>query len=474
VTILAKLFRATAFKLTLVIFGLSVVGSALVLGVVAWQVIKLVDAETQQTIEEQAKGLAEQYDGGGVRRLGEVIEKRSHQPGSSLYLLTNNAGEPLAGNVAQLPPGVLDHVGVVDTPYETVDESTPGRRALARIFALPGGFRLLVGRDLGDRARIGAVMVHAMAVSLVFFAALAALGALFVARRVLRRIDAMNSSARAIMAGDLSLRLPVSGSGDELDRLAAGLNDMLARIAELMTGLREVSDNIAHDLRTPLTRLRNHAEAALRSADDPAAYRTALERTIEESDGLIRIFNALLAIARAEAGADSAGIGAFDLGEAVESVAELYAPVAEENGATLKIEAARGLMVVGNRELIGQAVANLIDNAVKHGAPKDEAAAKGEIAVVARRDGASVAIEVADHGPGIPADDRARALERFVRLEGARSRPGSGLGLSLAAAVMHMHGGALRLDDNNPGLKVTATLPAAAEAARLSAPQAAA
>ena len=471
-TILNKLFRATAFKLTLVIFGLSVVGSAVVLGVVAWQVIKLVDAETQQTIAEQAKGLAEQYDAGGVRRLGEVIDKRSHQPGSSLYLLTNNAGEPLAGNVAQLPPGVLDQVGVVDTPYETVDESAPGRRALARIFALPGGFRLLVGRDLGDRARIGAVMVRAMAVSLIFFAALAALGALFVARRVLNRIDAMNRSARAIMAGDLTLRLPVSGSGDELDRLAAGLNDMLARIAELMTGLREDSDNIAHDLRTPLTRLRNHAEAALLSADDPAAYRVALERTIEESDGLIRIFNALLAIARAEAGAESAGVGAFDIGEAVESVAELYAPVAEENGATLKVEATRGLMVVGNRELIGQAVANLIDNAVKHGAPEDEAAAKTEISVVARRDGASVAIEVADHGPGIPADDRARALERFVRLEGARSRPGSGLGLSLVAAVMRMHGGALRLDDNSPGLKVTATLPAAAEAPRLPVAQA--
>ena len=473
-TILSKLFRATAFKLTLVIFGLSVVGSAVVLGVVAWQVIKLVDAETQQTIAEQAKGLAEQYDAGGVRRLGEVIDKRSHQPGSSLYLLTNNAGEPLAGNVAQLPPGVLDQVGVVDTPYETVDESAPGRRALARIFALPGGFRLLVGRDLGDRARIGAVMVRAMAVSLIFFAALAALGALFVARRVLNRIDAMNRSARAIMAGDLTLRLPVSGSGDELDRLAAGLNDMLARIAELMTGLREVSDNIAHDLRTPLTRLRNHAEAALRSADDPAAYRAALERTIEELDGLIRVFNALLAIARAEAGAESAGVGAFDIGEAVESVAELYAPVAEENGATLKVEATRGLMVVGNRELIGQAVANLIDNAVKHGAPEDEAAAKTEISVVARRDGASAAIEVADHGPGIPADDRARALERFVRLEGARSRPGSGLGLSLVAAVMRMHGGALRLDDNSPGLKVTATLPAAAEAPRLPVAQAAA
>ena len=240
-----------------------------------------------------------------MRRLGEVIEARSRQPGSSLYLLTNNAGEPLAGNVAQLPPGVLDHVGVVDTPYETVDESAPGRRALARIFALPGGFRLLVGRDLGDRARIGAVMVHAHG------GVAGLLRRARGARRAVRRPPRAAPHRRDEQLGARDHgrrshpRLPVSGSGDELDRLAAGLNDMLARIAELMAGLREVSDNIAHDLRTPLTRLRNHAEAALRSADDPAAYRAALERTIEESDGLIRIFNALLMIARAEAGADS-------------------------------------------------------------------------------------------------------------------------------------------------------------------------
>jgi signal transduction histidine kinase len=465
VTALVKLFRATAFKLTLAILGLSAIGAALVLGVVAWQVIKLVDDETRQTIEAEANGLSEQYQTGGVRRLGAIIEARSRQPGSSLYLLTDSAGEPLAGNVAQLPPGVLDRAGVVDTPYETNDESAPGRRALARIFLLPGGFHLLVGRDLADRARIGAVMIRAMAVSLVFFAALAALGALFVARRVLSRIDAMNQSARAIMAGDLTRRLPVSGSDDELDRLARGLNEMLARIADLMAGMREVSDNIAHDLRTPLTRLRNHAEEALRAEADPAAARAALERTIEESDGLIKIFDALLMIARAEAGAESAGRIAFDLGETAASVAELYAPLAEEYGVALKVDAARGLTIVGNRELIGQAIANLIDNAVKYGAGEGgepAAAGRGEITVTARRDGAGVRIEVADHGPGIPAADRARAIHRFVRLEGARSRPGSGLGLSLAAAVMRMHGGEVRLEDNAPGLRVAVTLPAGA------------
>ncbi|MGD1016284.1 MAG: HAMP domain-containing sensor histidine kinase [Roseiarcus sp.] len=466
-TALVKLFRATAFKLTLAILGLSAIGAALVLGVVAWQVIKLVDDETRQTIEAEANGLSEQYQSGGVRRLGAIIEARSRQPGSSLYLLTDGAGEPLAGNVAQLPSGVLDRAGVVDTPYETTDESSPGRRALARIFLLPGGFHLLVGRDLGDRARIGAVMIRAMAVSLAFFAALAALGALFVARRVLSRIDAMNQSARAIMAGDMTRRLPVSGSDDELDRLARGLNEMLARIADLMAGMREVSDNIAHDLRTPLTRLRNHAEEALRSDADPAAARAALERTIEESDGLIKIFNALLLIARAEAGAESAGRIAFDLGETVASVAELYAPLAEEYGVALEVEAARGLTIVGNRELIGQAVANLIDNAVKYGAGKGDgpaAAGRSEIAVTARRDGERVRVEVADHGPGIPVGDRERAIHRFVRLEGARSRPGSGLGLSLAAAVMRMHGGEVRLEDNAPGLKVVVTLPGAASA----------
>jgi signal transduction histidine kinase len=467
VTALVKLFRATAFKLALAILGLSAIGAGLVLGVVAWQVVTLVDDETRQTIEAEAKGLSEQYQVGGVRRLGAIIEARSRQPGSSLYLLTDGAGEPLAGNVAQLPPGVLDRAGVVDTPYETTDESSPGRRALARIFVLPGGFHLLVGHDLGDRARIGAVMVRAMAISLIFFAALAALGALFVARRVLRRIDAMNVSARAIMAGDLTRRLPVSGSDDELDRLARGLNEMLARIGDLMAGMREVSDNIAHDLRTPLTRLRNHAEEALRGDADPAAARAALERTIEESDGLIKIFNALLLIARAEAGAESAGMSAFDVGETVASVAELYEPLAEENGAALKVEAARGLTIVGNRELIGQAVANLIDNAVKYGAREGnetEPGRRSEIAVTARRNGEAVAIEVADHGPGIPAAERARAIHRFVRLEGARSRPGYGLGLSLAAAVARMHGGAVRLEDNAPGLKVAVTLPAAAPA----------
>ena len=334
---------------------------------------------------------------------------------------------------------------------------------------LPGGFRLLIGHDLGDRGRIGAVMVRALAISLVFFAALAAIGALFVARRVLRRIDAMNTSAHGIMAGDLTRRLPVSGSGDELDRLAEGLNEMLARISELMQGLREVSDNIAHDLRTPLTRLRNHAEAALAFGGDAAAYRLALEKTIEESDGLIKIFNALLLIARAEAGADPDALQRFDVGEAARSVAELYEPIAEEAGVALTVNTEGALMVWGYRELIGQTIANLVDNALKYGAPKEGpgVGVKPDVVISARRVGASVVLTIADRGPGIAPADRARVLGRFVRLEGSRSRPGSGLGLSLAAAVARMHGGVVILEDNKPGLRVRVTLPAEQEPPQL-------
>jgi signal transduction histidine kinase len=464
VTALGKLFRTTAFRLALAILMLSAIGAGVVLTVIAWQVVSIVDREIARTIDAEAKGLIDAFDTAGIRRLDAIIEARKREPGASLYLLTNPIGEPLAGNVEQIPAEVLLHPGFLPIIYRGSGADGREREALVGVYILPGGFRLLIGHDLGDRARIEGVMVHALAISLVFFAALGAAGALFVARRVLKRIDDMNTSAQGIMAGDLTRRLPVSGSGDELDRLAEGLNEMLGRIAVLMEGLREVSDNIAHDLRTPLTRLRNHAEAALAFGGDAAAYRQALEKTIEESDGLIRIFNALLLIARAEAGGDLGPPQPVDVGEAARNVAELYEPIAEEEDLTLTVHAEDGLKVRGNHELIGQAIANLVDNALKYGAPNNNpggAEPKPDVVIAAKRVGGSVVLTVADRGPGIAPADRARVLDRFVRLEGSRSRPGSGLGLSLAAAVARMHGGTVELEDNRPGLRVRVTLPAA-------------
>jgi signal transduction histidine kinase len=282
----------------------------------------------------------------------------------------------------------------------------------------------------------------------------------------------MTGTTQRIMAGDLSGRLPVGRSGDELDRLAENLNAMLERIEALMMGLKEVSDNIAHDLKTPLTRLRNRAEEALAKSGNEAEYRAALERTIEESDGLIRTFNALLMIARAESGQARDNMDDFDAAEVAHGIQELYEPLAEDSGLTLDVKT-EPAPLHGNRELISQALANLVENAIKYGQPQpvaqplgaDAAAGRGagkEILIEAKRERDRILLSVTDRGPGIPQADLKHATERFVRLEASRSQPGSGLGLSLASAVATLHGGDLRLSDAQPGLRATLALPAAA------------
>ncbi|MCW6506532.1 HAMP domain-containing histidine kinase [Hyphomicrobiales bacterium BP6-180914] len=463
---LSKVFRTTAFKLSVAYLVIFAIGSAFVLGGVAWNVNGLLNEQITQTIQAEITGLAEQYEVGGIRQLVEAIDRRTRLPGSSLYLVTNYAGEPITGNVGTLPAGVIERTGLlVETPYGKPNETKMTHLAVARIFQLPGGFRLLVGRDLEERENLRTVMTHALVISLLWLVAIGLVGGLFVARRVLRRVDAMNATARTIMAtGDMTRRLPIAGTGDELDRLAANLNALIARIGTLMAGMKEVSDNIAHDLRTPLTRLRNGAEEALRHEGDSEDYRAALNKVIAESDGLIGIFNALLMIARAEAGSGREGMTAFDAGEVARDVAELYEPVAEDQEIAFAVEAADGLHVRGSRELLSQALANLVDNALKYGLPESHSGPgeqeRGSIAVTARREGRDVTISVADHGPGIAEIDRARVFDRFVRLEGARSRPGSGLGLSLAAAIARLHGGTLEIGDNAPGLRITLRLPA--------------
>ena len=260
-------------------------------------------------------------------------------------------------------------------------------------------------------------------------------------------------------------RLPVAGTGDELDRLADHLNAMLERIEALMRGLKEVSDNIAHDLKTPLTRLRNRCEQTLRHPTGDAAYRAALESTIAESDDLIRTFDALLMIARAESGQARDNMIEFDAAEIARDVGELYEPLADEKGIALKVETNGAAPVRGNRELVSQALANLVDNAIKYARPDGKVnGTPTEVVVKAGKDGERITLSVADHGPGIPDADRGRVVERFVRLEQSRSEPGSGLGLSLASAVARLHGGELKLEDNHPGLRSMIALPRAGPA----------
>jgi signal transduction histidine kinase len=463
VTALGKLIRTTAFKLTLFYLAIFILFAATLLGYFALNTRRLITDQITATVDGEISGLSEQYAQGGLRRLVIVVDLRSRRPGSSLYLVTTPTGEGLAGNVGSLEPGVLDKPGWLETNYRRLEASEGSdHRALVRVVQLPGGFRLLVGRDLEERERLFGIIANAGQWSLALVIVLGLAGGFFVSRRVLSRIDAMTGTAQTIMAGDLSGRLPVAGTGDELDRLADAVNAMLERIEALMRGLKEVSDNIAHDLKTPLTRLRNRCEQALRHSGGDADYRTALETTIAESDELIRTFDALLMIARAESGQARDNMSEFDAAEIARDVGELYEPLADEKGIALKVEAAAAALVRGNRELVSQALANLIDNAIKYARPTAGAnGARSEVVVSAGNDGDHIMLSVADRGPGIPDTDRGRVVERFVRLEQSRSEPGSGLGLSLASAVARLHGGELKLEDNHPGLRSTIELPRA-------------
>jgi signal transduction histidine kinase len=477
VTAFRKLIRTTAFRLTLVYLFLFALFAASLLGYFAWNTRRLINEQIMTTVNSEIGELSDMFAQRGLRGLVFTIENRALRPGSNLYLVTTPNGRSVAGNIGSLAPGVLATPGWSETSYRRLDEQdSADHRALVNVTELTSGFRLLIGRDLEERRRLFGIVAKAAQWSVLIVVVLGLGGGVFVARRVLRRIDAMTGTTQRIMAGDLSGRLPVGRSGDELDRLAENLNAMLERIEALMVGLKEVSDNIAHDLKTPLTRLRNRAEEALAKAGSEAEYRAALERTIEESDGLIRTFNALLMIARAESGQARGNMDDFDAAEVAQGIQELYEPLAEDNGLTLQVktEPAR---LHGNRELVSQALANLVENAIKYGQPApalqplsagaasaEAAGSNGnDILIESRRDGDQVLLSVTDHGPGIPEGDREHAVERFVRLEASRTQPGSGLGLSLASAVATLHGGALRLSDAHPGLRATLAIPALIE-----------
>ncbi len=461
---LRVLFRTTAVRLSAVYLLLFSLCAAFLVFYVTAMSQRLLEQQTRDAVNAEVQQIEAVYDRAGVNGLLRTLERRARQPGANLYVIAGPTGEILAGNVASLEPGLLDHEGWTGQAFRYQRYTDESRKethiALAHVLVLENGLRVLVGRDLQEPEKFRVLVRQALMVAL----GIMGLGALVIwfaiGRNALRRIDRMSDASTRIMAGDLSQRLPMSGSGDEFDRLSESLNAMLGRIEKLNEGLRQVSDNIAHDLKTPLTRLRNKAEAALAHKTTAAAYRTSLEEIIAESDQLIRTFNALLMISRVEAGGAAAEMSDIDLSMIVADCVELYEPVAEEQSLQLKAEIAGPLHVNGNRELIGQALGNLIDNAIKYA----EGANDPEIHVSLARRGDAVVIVVADHGPGVPADKRDEVVARFVRLDESRSKPGTGLGLSLVEAVMEMHKGTLELDDTmagaaSPGLSVTMVFP---------------
>jgi signal transduction histidine kinase len=449
-----------AFRLAAASAAAFLVLSALVVGVLFWQTnTALTDHVVSELRGEAAELAAEAKGATDASALAERIAARSRAGGTSLYFLADAAGHKLAGNLAELPAEVASSpTGGVFRYARAGDPAGRERLGVALPVTVGGGGRLVVGRDIAEQLALAEKIKRTFLWGFGALALAALAAGILLGRAVLSRIEQITATTRSIMAGDLSRRIPVSARGDELDDLSASLNAMLERIEQLMAGLREVSDNIAHDLKTPLNRLRNSAEAALRDTRGSEAYREGLEATIEKADDLIKTFNALLLIARLEAGVVEESAETFDLCSLVRDVAELYEPVAEEAGLTLSIEAEDGIVLRANRHLVGQAVANLVDNAIKYSANAKHAS-DATVAVRAVRSAGAAEISVADRGPGIEEKDRERALRRFVRLEKSRTQPGTGLGLSLVAAVARLHNGAVRLEDNDPGLRVVLTLP---------------
>lgn len=461
-TALARLLKSTVFRRALAVVLLMAAVAAAVIGLVGWRANAILTQSAERAIEADAAELRAELVSRGIDGLAQTIDERSQARGGGVYLLVGGDGKRRAGNLQRIPDWSLGtRRGVFSYAPLHPDPAKRARLAAGLLIDIDGEPRLVVGRDIEDQHALLQSIYRSIATGATVLLLIGLVGSVLLSRHVLSRLDDMSEASARIMGGDLSGRIPVEGSDDELDRLAIRLNEMLARIEELMAGLREVSDNIAHDLKTPLNRLRNRAEAALADGRGAAVWRSGLERVIDEADELIKTFNALLLIARLEAGGSIEREESIDLGRLVADVAELYEPVVEEAGFSLSCAVHADLPMRGNKQLLGQALANLIDNSLKYAS----GSARREISISAARLGDAVLLAVADRGPGIAPEHRERALKRFVRLEQSRSLPGTGLGLSLVGAVARLHGGTVTLEDNTPGLRVVLRLPLASPTA---------
>ncbi len=477
--------RSAGIRLATVYAGLFGMSALALVLFIWWATAGLLERQVEATIHADAQGLLDRIGEGGLPALIESIQDRMSEDvdDETLYLLVDGEGHHLAGNLEHWPPAVAAAGAWYELPVQRA-----GTRALAEVqrIDLPGHFRLLVGRDVRIRAQLRQLLAGTLLWALGLVAGLSVVGALVVRRLFRGMLANVSRTAEAIAAGDLAQRVRLSGRGDEFDRLAETINDMLDRIARLMDGVRQVSNAIAHDLRTPITRARARLEDAALHADTDDELRAAVERAVADLDAVTAVFQALLRIAEIEAGSRRAAFAVFDCVPVLRDLAELYGALAEERGLELALALPAALWMRGDRNLLQQAVANLLDNAVKFspaggtvllaaGAGPDaegtwHGAAGPAPAGLAAPDARMLWIIVSDRGPGIPDGDLAKAAERFFRGEAARHTPGSGLGLALVQAVAQLHGGALRLGDAAPGLRATLTMPTLEQADALTGP----
>jgi signal transduction histidine kinase len=437
----------------MVLFATSVF---ILMGFIYWATAGYMSSQTDETIEAEIIGLAEQYQRQGLNGLISVIRERvARDPnGKSIYLFTARDFIKLAGNISKWPEDGEVQDGWLNF---TLDDAlgwptAEPRPARARIFIVPGGLRLLVGRDVNDFMAVKELVERAINFGMAITFALAMFGGIMMSRSTSKRVELINQTSQNIMRGNLSLRIPDRGTNDEFDQLARNLNEMLDRIVQLMEGVRHVSDNIAHDLRTPLTRLRNQLENTLLTVDRDQD-REQVGKSVAEADQLLATFNALLRIARLEVGDKVSNFKTFDLSGLAQDAAELYEALAEDKQQQFSIMIEPNVAIMGDRDLLFQTLCNLIDNAIKY-TPED-----GEIDISLTSNQNETFLSVADSGIGIPEEEREHVFQRFYRVAKSRSLPGNGLGLSLVLAVMDLHQGKIALTDNAPGLRIELRFP---------------
>lgn len=455
----SRIVRSSTFRLALVYMVLFSISVLVLLGFIYWSTAGFMARQTDATIQAEIAGLAERYEREGLAGLTALIAERvarERPTASSIYLLSDRRYRPIVGNLNQWPADEVTPEGWINFRLETRPDVDGAHRARARSFTLRGQFHLLVGRDIHDLEKVQRLIVRTLIWGTALMVILAIVGGTMMSRSMVRRIEAINATSRDIMSGDLSRRIPTKNSGDDFDKLADNLNEMLDQIETLMDDVRRVSDNIAHDLRTPLARLRNRLEALKLRQSDSGANTVEVDSALSEADRLLSTFSALLRIARVESDTNRVEFIQVTLGSLIQDVVELYDPLAEEKSQRIVQRVEPDIIVHGDRDLLFQAVANLLDNAIKY-SPKGAA-----INVELKFQTKMATLTIADNGPGVPESEYDSIFQRFSRLEASRTTPGDGLGLSLVAAVAKRHKLTVHLEDNNPGLRVVVQFPNAA------------